>query len=92
MSSTLASAPVRLNAATSANVIALAYVSDGAESFIFQGPGTIIEDIQQCFEINLLDELSFFSPTGKIGEIFEIPVSAQNCVQQLLPFVSPQQQ
>jgi leucyl aminopeptidase len=80
MSSTLASAPVKLNAATSAHVIALAYVSDGAESFVFQGPGTIIEDIQQCFEINLLDELSFFSPTGKPGEIFEIPVSAQDCV------------
>lgn len=80
MSSTLASAPVKLNAATSAHVIALAYVSDGAESFVFQGPGTIIEDVQQCFEINLLDELSFFSPTGKPGEIFEIPVSAQNCV------------
>ena len=79
MSSTLASAPVKLNAATSANVIALAYVSDGAESFVFQGPGTIIEDIQQFFEINLLDELSFFSPTGKIGEIFEIPVSAHDC-------------
>lgn len=82
MSSTLASAPVKLNAATSANVIALAYVSDGAESFVFQGPGTIIEDVQQCFEINLLDELSFFSPTGKPGEIFEIPVSAQNCVTE----------
>ncbi len=80
MSSTLASAPVKLNAATSAHVIALAYVSDGAESFVFQGPGTIIEDVQQCFEINLQDELSFFSPTGKPGEIFEIPVSAQNCV------------
>jgi len=80
MSSTLASAPVKLNAATSAHVIALAYVSDGAESFVFQGPGTIIEDVQQCFEINLLDELSFFSPTGKPGEIFEIPVSAQDCV------------
>jgi len=80
MSSTLASAPVKLNAATSAHVIALAYVSDGAESFVFQGPGTIIEDVEQCFEINLLDELSFFSPTGKPGEIFEIPVSAQNCV------------
>jgi hypothetical protein len=41
MSSTLASAPVKLNAATSANVIALAYVSDGAESFVFQGPGVL---------------------------------------------------
>jgi len=68
MSSTLASAPVKLNAATSANVIALAYVSDGAESFIFQGPGTIIEDIQQCFEINLLDELSFFHLPEKLGK------------------------
>lgn len=79
MSSTLASAPIKLNAATSANIIALAYVSDGAESFVFQGPGTIIEDIQKCFDINLPDELAFFSPTGKVGEIFEIPVSAPNC-------------
>lgn len=79
MSSTLASAPIKLNAATSANIIALAYVSDGAESFVFQGPGTIIEDIQKCFDINLPDELAFFSPTGKVGEIFEISVSAPNC-------------
>ncbi len=76
MSSTLASAPVTLGAATSADVIALAYASDGESGFVFKGPGTIIEDIQSHFGIDLLDELSFFSPSGKTGEVFEIPVSA----------------
>ncbi|TRZ54442.1 MAG: leucyl aminopeptidase family protein [Streptomycetaceae bacterium] len=82
MSSTLASAPVKLAAATSAEVIAVAFASNGTGGFSFQGPGTIISDIESCFDINLIDELSFFSPSGKAGEIFEIPVSAQNCVTE----------
>ncbi|MSO42659.1 MAG: leucyl aminopeptidase family protein [Candidatus Planktophila sp.] len=79
MSSILNAAPVKLSAATSADVIALAYISDGADGFIFQGPGTIIRDIEDHFKIDLADELSFFSPAGKPGEIFEIPVSANDC-------------
>ena len=80
MSWTLASAPINLKAAISADVIALAYASDGADGFVFQGPKRIVEDIAEFFDINLMDELSFFSPTGKVGEIFEIPVSGKNCL------------
>ena len=75
MSSTLASAPVKLAAATSADVIAVAFTSNGTGSFSFQGPGTIISDIESCFDINLIDELSFFAASGKAGEIFEIQSS-----------------
>ncbi|CAB4804607.1 unannotated protein [freshwater metagenome] len=78
MSSTLASAPVKISAATSADVIALAYANDGQDAFVLKSPGNLIKDIEKHFEINLLDELSFFSPKGKVGEIFEIPVSAKN--------------
>lgn len=79
MSWTLASAPINLKAAISADVIALAYASDGADGFEFHGPERIIEDVAEYFNLDLKDELSFFSPTGKAGEIFEIPVSAKNC-------------
>jgi leucyl aminopeptidase len=82
MSSTLTSAPVKLAAATSADVIAVAFAVNGAGSFSFEGPGTIIRDIESCFDVDLVDELSFFSPSGKAGEIFEIPVSAENCVTE----------
>jgi leucyl aminopeptidase len=82
MSSTLASAPVKLAAATSADVIAVAFASNGTGGFSFQAPGTIISDIESCFDIDLVDELSFFSPSGKTGEIFEIPVSAENCATE----------
>ncbi|CAB4858193.1 MAG: leucyl aminopeptidase family protein [Actinobacteria bacterium] len=76
MSSTLTSAPVKLSSAIDADAIALAYIKDSSGNFIFKGPGTIIKEVEKYFEINLIDELLFFSPTGKVGEIFEIPVSA----------------
>ena len=75
MSSILTSAPIELSAATSAHAIALAYVSKSEGEFSFNAPGNLIQDIEKHFAINLEDELSFFSPTGKTGEIFEIPVS-----------------
>lgn len=78
MSSILTSAPIELSAATSAQTIALAYVSEREGEFSFKAPGSLIQDIEKHFAINLQDELSFFSPTGKAGEIFEIPVSEAN--------------
>ena len=30
--------------------------------------------LEKFFEINLIDEVTFFSPTGKAGELFEVPV------------------
>ena len=78
MSSILSSAPIELSAATSAQVIALAYVSESPGVFSFKAPSNLIQDIEEYFAINLADELSFFSPTGKVGELFEIPVSQAN--------------
>jgi leucyl aminopeptidase len=34
----------------------------------------LIAAIEKCFDINLVDEITFFAPTGKVGELFEIPV------------------
>jgi len=34
----------------------------------------LISEIEKCFDINLVDEVTFFAPTGKAGELFEIPV------------------
>ena len=75
---TLKAAKPQLSLATSADSIALAFAKDSAGVISFSGPETLIKDIEKYFEINLVDELSFFSPTGKAGELFEIPVSAQD--------------
>ena len=88
MSCILRSAPVDLIEASAANAIALAFISDGSGGFSFQGPGTFIKDIEKYFDVNLVDELSFFSPTGKVGELFEIPVSAKDAQCERLYLVS----
>lgn len=75
---TLKAAKPQLASATDANSIALAFAkdSDGIVSFI--GPENLVQDIEKFFDISLLDELSFFSPSYKTGELFEIPVSSQD--------------
>ncbi len=78
MSWILASAPVDLVSALSADAIAVGYTTNGTDGFIFQGPGSLIQELETHFDVNLDDELTFFSPTGKIGELYEIPVSAKN--------------
>jgi len=34
----------------------------------------LIAAIEKCFDINLVDEVTFFAPSGKAGELFEIPI------------------
>ena len=67
-------APLELSKAVSANSIALGFVknSDGGFEFV----GSLAAEIEKFFGLNLVDELTFFSPTAKAGELFEIPVSA----------------
>jgi len=67
-------APLDIKAASSANSIAIGFVKNPDESFECVGP--IVSEIEKFFGLNLIDELTFFGPTGKAGEIFEIPVSA----------------
>jgi len=75
---TLKAAKPQLSQAVTADSIALAFAKDSAGVISFSGPERLVQDIEEFFDINLVDELSFFSPSGKAGELFEIPVSAQD--------------
>ena len=75
---TLKAAKPQLSQAMTADSIALAFAKDSSGVISFSGPETLVQDIEKFFEINLLDELSFFSASGKEGELFEIPVSASD--------------
>lgn len=59
----------------SANVIAIGFAKSEDGAFTLVSPS--IKKIEKYFSVDLLDELTFFTPSGKAGEIFEIPVSAQ---------------
>lgn len=74
MSALPLAAPLDIKAASSANSIAVGFVKNPDDSFEFVGP--LVADIEEFFGLNLVDELTFFGPTAKPGEIFEIPVSA----------------
>jgi leucyl aminopeptidase len=74
MSALPIAAPLDIKAASSANSIAVGFIKNPDDSFAFIGP--LIADIEKVFGLNLVDELTFFGPTAKAGEIFEIPVSA----------------
>ena len=49
---------------------------DKKVEFNFPAHANLIKKLEKIFEIDLRDELAFFSATGKAGEIFEIPVAA----------------
>ncbi len=67
-------APFEISKAVSAHSIALGFFKNTDGEFEFVGP--FAAEIEKYFDLNLVDELTFFSPTGKAGELFEIPVSA----------------
>ena len=74
MSALPIAAPLDIKAASSANSIAVGFIKNPDDLFVFVG--SLIADIEKVFGLNLVDELTFFGPTAKAGEIFEIPVSA----------------
>ena len=77
MSALPIAASLDIKAASSANSIAVGYVKNLDDSIEFVGP--LVADIEKFFGLNLVDELTFFGPNAKAGEIFEIPVSAIDC-------------
>jgi leucyl aminopeptidase len=77
MSWILKAAKPEISSALEADSIALSFVKNLDGSFSFAAAKTLIADIEKFFSIALVDEISFFNPTGKAGELFEIPVSAQ---------------
>jgi len=74
MSALPIAAPLDIKAASSANSIAVGFIKNPDDSYEFVGP--LVADIEKFFGLNLIDELTFFGPSAKAGEIFEIPVSA----------------
>ena len=74
MSALPIAASLDIKAASSVNSIAIGYAKNPDDSYEFVGP--LVADIEKFFGLNLIDELTFFGPTAKAGEIFEIPVSA----------------
>ena len=74
MSALPIAASLDIKAASSAKSIAIGFLKNPDDSYEFVGP--LVADIEKFFGLNLIDELTFFGPTAKAGEIFEIPVSA----------------
>ena len=74
MSALPIAASLDIKVASSANSIAIGFLKNPDDSYEFVGP--LVADIEKFFGLNLVDELTFFGPTAKAGEIFEIPVSA----------------
>jgi leucyl aminopeptidase len=72
-----------LDSVTTADVIVISYIilpteASGENEVIFNAHPALVKKIEKLFAVDLRDELSFFSPTGKAGEINEIPASAEN--------------
>jgi leucyl aminopeptidase len=70
-----------LDSVSTADVIVISYIilaiaDNGDTEIIFNAHPALVKKIEKLFAIELRDELSFFTPTGKAGELNEIPVSA----------------
>jgi leucyl aminopeptidase len=69
-------APLEISEAVASHSIALGFIKNLDGNFEFVSP--ITSEIEKFFGLNLVDELTFFAPTGKAGELFEVPVSAED--------------
>ena len=70
-----------IDSVSTSDVIVISYIilpaeGESAPEIIFNAHPAIVKKIEKLFAVDLRDELSFFSPTGKAAEINEIPVSA----------------
>ena len=59
----------------SADAIAVGFVKSEDSTYELVGNINAISTIEKFFDIDLIDEISFFQPGGKAGEILEIPIS-----------------
>ena len=69
---------VSVDALADSQAIAIGFTADSntPATFDFPANGALIKKLEKLFNINLIDELEFFSASGKAGELFEIPVSS----------------
>jgi leucyl aminopeptidase len=52
----------------------LGFTKNSEDKIELVGNSRLISALEKYFEITLVDEIAFFKPTGKAGELFEIPV------------------
>jgi leucyl aminopeptidase len=69
---------VAVDALADSQAIAIGFTADSntPASFDFPANGALVKKLEKLFDLNLRDELEFFSATGKTGELFEIPVAS----------------
>jgi leucyl aminopeptidase len=59
----------------SADAIAVGFVKSEDSTYELVGSIEAIATIEKFFDVDLIDEITFFQPGGKAGEILEIPIS-----------------
>ena len=71
----LNSISTRIEDIVSADAIAVGFVKSEDSSYELVGNIDALASIEKFFNLDLIDEITFFQPTGKPGEILEIPIS-----------------
>jgi len=85
--------PADLKSALSSEIIALGFVevenadASAEKEFKLVGSTLLLKSIAETFGIDLIDELKFFTPSGKAGESFELPISAPDTKAERLLLV-----
>lgn len=59
----------------SADAIAVGFIKSEELGYELVGSIDAIATLEKYFEVDLIDEIAFFQPAGKPGEILEIPIS-----------------
>jgi len=70
---------VSVEALADSQAIAIGFtatVENERTTFDFPAHSALVKKLEKLFDLNLRDELEFFSASGKPGELFEIPVSS----------------
>ena len=70
---------VKVEALADSQAIAIGFkaTAEGdATTYDFPAHSALVKKLEKLFDLNLRDELEFFSASGKPGELFEIPVAS----------------
>lgn len=84
---TLDARPLELESVLDCDCVAVGFSKSDVGEITFPLFTSLVRKIETKFQLNLVDELNFFSATGKAGEIFEIPVSAEGAKCERLIFI-----
>lgn len=83
---TLLARPLDLESVITADVIAIGFTKSENGDYAFP-LAALVSKVASKFGLDLLDEIAFFSATGKAGEIYEIPVSNSDAKTDRLIFL-----